>query len=456
MKKILLTITAVCITASLMAGGLVTNTNQSAAFTRLLSKNASVMVDAAYFNPAGLTKLNDGIHFSLSNQIITQTKTITNNYSLLNEDSYTGDVKAPFFPSFYGVYKKGKFAVSLGFNPIGGGGGAEYKTGLPSFEMDIADLVPLLASFGMPTDQYSADIFLKGTSVYFGYQANVAYAINDMLSVAVGGRLVTAKNTQDGHIKDIMANPTHPVANPTGAMTLMSPFFAGIGETVYAAMTADRELEIVQTGTAFTPIISLNISPVEMLNIALRYEMQTKLELETEVIDDKGAGMFTTGDKIVADMPAMLAFGVDVKPIDKLLLSGSLTMYMDKNNDYDGSADLEIETIDKNFISYSFGAEYAINNMFKIGAGYSGTSTGVNELYQSDLRYSLNTTTFGGGLGISISPMIDVNLGAMMTSYDEGSNDLATRMAGTPLEQTPVETYDTKTVIFSVGVDLHF
>lgn len=451
MKKILLTITAVCITASLMAGGLVTNTNQSAAFTRLLSKNASVMVDAAYFNPAGLTKLNDGIHVSLSNQFITQTKTITNDYMLLNGDEYIGDVKAPLFPSFYGVYKKGKLAVSFGFNPIGGGGGAEYTTGLPSFEMDIAELVPLLASFGMPTDQYSADISLKGTSIYFGYQANVAYAINDMLSVAVGARLVTAKNTQEGAIANIMANPTHPVANPTGAMVLMNPFFTGIGEPVYAGMTADRELDIVQTGTGFTPIISVNVSPIDMLNIALRYEMQTKLTLVTEVIDGKGAGMFTDGDEIVADMPAMLAVGVDVKPIDKLLLSGSLTMYMDKNNDYDGSADLEVEMIDKNFISYSFGAEYAINNMFKISGGYSGTSTGVNDLYQSDLRYSLNTSSFGGGLGVSVTPMIDVNLGAMMTNYDMGTNTLEARAAG-----APVETYDTKTVIFALGVDLHF
>ncbi len=455
MKKILLTISAVCLTASLMAGGLVTNTNQSAAFTRLLSKNASIMVDAAYFNPAGLTKLNDGIHVSLSNQIITQTKTIINNYALLNDDTYVGDVKAPFFPSFYGVYKKGKFAVSLGFNPIGGGGGAEYSSGLPSFEMDIADLVPLLGSFSIPADQYSADIYLEGTSIYFGYQANVAYAINDMLSVAVGARLVTAKNTQQGSIKNIMSNPTVAGVND-GSMTLMSPFFTAIGQPVYAAMTADRELDIVQTGTGFTPIFSVNVTPIEILNIALRYEAKTKLELETEVIDDKGAGMFETGDKIVADMPAMLAIGVDVKPIEKLLLSGSMTMYMDKNNDYDGSADLEVEMIDKNFISYSFGAEYAINDMFKLGAGYSGTSTGVNELYQSDLRYSLNTTTFGGGLGISISPLIDVNLGAMITNYDEGEKDLSARLVGSPFESVPVETYDTKTVIFSVGVDLHF
>lgn len=453
MRKILLTFAAVCFSASLLAGGLVTNTNQSAHFTRMLSKNASVLVDATYYNPAGLTKLSEGFHLSLSNQMINQTKTIKNNYSLLNSlpGGYIGDVKAPFFPSFYAVYRTGKLVISGGFNPIGGGGGAEYMNGLPQFEMDIAELVPLLGSFGLPTDAYSADIYLKGSSIYFGYQANISYEINDMISVAIGGRFVSAKNTTQGHISDIQANPTHPVVNPTGAMIPISDFFTTIGQPEYAALTADREVDVELTGSGFTPIISVNISPVDMLNLAVRYEHKTNLTLTTEVFDGKGGGIYTNGDEVVADMPAMIAFGADLRPMDKLLLSGSATMYMDKNNDYDGSEALEIEMIDKNFLSYSFGAEYAINGMFKISAGYSGTSTGVNELYQSDLRYSLNTSTIAGGIGITISPLIDINLGAMMTSYAEGTKDIDRGVFG-----TAVETYDTETMVFAIGVDLHF
>ena len=65
------------ISGSLLAGGLVTNTNQSAMFTRLQSRNASTDIDAVYFNPAGLTKLGDGFYVSLNNQTIKQTQTIT-------------------------------------------------------------------------------------------------------------------------------------------------------------------------------------------------------------------------------------------------------------------------------------------------------------------------------------------------------------------------------------------
>ncbi|MDZ7634495.1 MAG: hypothetical protein U5L72_08695 [Bacteroidales bacterium] len=144
MRKILTLVSAMAITGSLFAGGLVTNTNHSAYMVRMLSRQASTGVDAAYFNPAGLTKLADGFHFSVNNQTIGQTKTITNDYYFLTEKptEYVGTVSAPIFPGVYAVYKTGKLAFSAGFNPIGGGGGAEYATGLPSFETQIANLVP--------------------------------------------------------------------------------------------------------------------------------------------------------------------------------------------------------------------------------------------------------------------------------------------------------------------------
>jgi hypothetical protein len=60
MRKILTFVAGTLITGSLLAGGLVTNTNQSAMYTRLQSRNASTSIDAVYYNPAGLTKLGDG------------------------------------------------------------------------------------------------------------------------------------------------------------------------------------------------------------------------------------------------------------------------------------------------------------------------------------------------------------------------------------------------------------
>jgi long-chain fatty acid transport protein len=456
MRKLLTFIVAMSITGSLLAGGLVTNTNQSAMFTRLQNRNASTSIDAVYFNPAGLTKLGDGFHASLNNQTIGQTKTVGNNYAYLTGTprDFVGDVSAPIYPGVYVAYKTGKLAFSAGFNPIGGGGGAKYNTGLPSFEMPISDLKPLLTGMGLTTTQYTADIFFEGTSVYFGYQANVSYAINDMFSVALGGRYVTAKNTYNGHIKSIMINPLHPLINPTAALISAPAFFTTIGQPTYAAMTSDREVDVEQTGSGFAPIISVNASPSEMLNISVRYEFQTKLELTTKVIDNKSGGIFTDGSKSIADMPAMLAIGIDYKPMEKLSVAATFNTYFDKNVDYDGSESLDVNMIDNNFMEYGLGLEYSLSEKLRVSGGWIATNTGVNSNYQTDQRYSTNTNSFGAGFGFRISPKIDLNLGGQYTMYAEDSKD-ATHLLGTiPVPYT--ETYNKSTWAVGIGLDFYF
>ena len=193
------------------------------------------------------------------------------------------------------------------------------------------------------------------------------------------------------------------------------------------------EADVVEEGSGFTPIISVNITPNEMFNISLKYEFKTTLDLTTTVIDGKDAGgMFEDGAIKVADMPALLSAGVGVHPTEKLYLAAGMNYFFDKNNDYDGSRDLEVEMIDKNFFDYSAGIEYALTKMIKISAGYAGTVTGVNDKYQSDQRYSLNTSTFGGGIGLTLSPMIDINLGGMYTVYKDGGKTTPSGITGVP------------------------
>ena len=240
MRKLLTIVAATLISGSVLAGGLVTNNNQSAMFTRTQNRNASTGIDAVFYNPAGLTKLGNGFFASVNNQSIFQTQTVTNNYEYLSgakPRTYIGDVKAPIYPGVYIVYNTGKLSFSAGFNPIGGGGGATYKTGVPSFESQAAELVPLLSSApnNIPTTAYSADIYFKGSSVYFGFQGNIGYKISDMFSVAVGGRLVSAKNAYEGYMKNISINPNYPAFgaafNGTN-MVLASTFFTAGATTL--------------------------------------------------------------------------------------------------------------------------------------------------------------------------------------------------------------------------------
>jgi|WetSurMetagenome_2_1015567.scaffolds.fasta_scaffold17972_4 long-chain fatty acid transport protein len=453
MKKILTLFSALALTGALFAGGLVTNTNQSALYTRLQNRNASTDIDAVYYNPAGLTKLGDGFHFSLNNQTIGQTRDIITTYSILNgtPKDYKGTVSAPIYPDVYAVFNKGKLSFSFGFCPVGGGGGATYKQGLPSLEMPIADLKSILTSMGLNTTEYSADLYFKGSSVYFGYQVNVAYEINDIWSIAAGVRLVTAKNTYKGSIENIMINPIY-AGNPTGANMIPAPtFFTAIGQPTYAAKTSDRYADAEMTGKGFAPIISVNITPSEKLNFSIKYEFKTPLELKTTVNDNKSAGMFIQDSTAIADMPALLAVGINFRPINKLLLSGSFNYYFDKAVDYDGQSDVENVLIDKNFVEGGLGIEYGLTEKLRASAGWVATFTGVNDEYNSDMEYSTNTNSFGAGFGYRVTPKIDINLGGSYTFYKDGSEDYTSDIG---LQANNV--YKKKTWIIGVGVDLNF
>lgn len=480
MKRTILVISTLVVTGSLFAGGLVTNTNQSALYTRLQSRNASTSIDAVYYNPAGLTKLSDGFHFSLNNQTIGQTQKVRTSYEPLNGSpkEYVGKVSAPIYPGAYAAYKTGKLALSLGFNPVGGGGGATYETGLPSFEMKVADMVPTLVAQLTPLDQYifsvtgndpnfngitgyNSTIYFKGSSIYFGLQANASYEINEMLSVAVGGRYVMANNKYEGYIKDvtITAPSVHGGVQTPGdylrriATTpgLPAPNVATLnGTAAYLDDITTVEADAVMKGTGITPILSINFTPVgDLINIGLKYEFKTKMKLTTTVNDGKDAeGLFIQDSVAIKDMPAMLGLGVDIRPSDRLLISGSFNYYFDKGVDYDGEADVDSVLIDNNFVEAGLGIQLGLTEKLSVSAGWLTTVTGVNNNYQSDMRYSLNTNTFGGGLGVKVNDMIDINLGGSYTIYKEGSNTYRNKRA--------TDIYNKNTWVAAIGLDFHF
>jgi long-subunit fatty acid transport protein len=567
-KKLLLAFSAAFLSTSIMAGGIMTNANQSAAYARLLARNASLGIDAVYYNPAGLTKLGNGFYLSLNNQSIFQTKDIVNNYTYLHgspEAKYTGNVKAPVFPGVYAVYKMDKLAFSFGFNPVGGGGGAKYDTGLPSFEMGISDLVPKLGPKsetdpGFGVTDYKANINFEGTSVYFGYQFGISYEVNPCLSLFAGVRTVSAKNTYKGSIKDIMVNPNYTAPTVPG---LTPPTFAGnfmradafgsqmkeyftSGATVYTGVatqytgaataagnlaaaglgaytfaqaqqagaitaiqqaqlegallaagqpvttpiaqaqvvyttvagqatagaaklsggalqmdvlargTGDVDVDVVQKGTGYTPIFGVNLTIAEKLTLAIKYEMITKIELTNETKVD-GSGLFPDKKTSRSDMPAMLSIGASYPVIKKLNASLGFNYYWDKKADY-GKKNLEgilvtnDEVIDKNFYEISLGLEYNFTEKFLLSAGFNYAKTGVSEAYQNDLSYSNTSNTVGFGGQYKITPAIGLNLGALLTMYQDNSKTFNHKLGTNNIPVT--ENYGKSTWLVAIGLDI--
>lgn len=549
MRKILTFIAGTLIAGNLLAGGLVTNTNQSASWVRMPSRNASTEIDAAYYNPAGLMKLDNGFHFSLNNQIISQTRTITSTYPYLNSSEYKGTVFAPFFPSIYAAFKMNKFAVSLGFMPIGGGGGATYENGLPSFEMGISDLVPGLYAKGINATAYKVDIFFEGSSLFLGYQGAISYKINDMISIAAGARYVTAKNTYTGHLQDVLvtingtdvpisdyffgvaANLTSFIGVPTllapalptyGGLTLAQAQAGGIltatqragieagltgaiglsqgtvdamtlnqvSGTITSAtpaitpkiteanatgtLTADKTADVIQKGSGIAPFFSVNISPVENLNIAIKYEMATKLELVNETKQDLLIGytatgtpitQFPDGEKFRNDMPATLTIGAELK-LSKIKIAAGGNYYFDKSADYGHKWDNDLsgltptvhidnsEIIANNGLALHAAAELSLTDKFLVSAGWAWANKGVNAAYQSDLTFANATHTIGLGGAYNVNDKIRINIGGGYTMYLEDSKTVNHFLGTTNL--LPTETYTKNTMMLGIGLDLSF
>ena len=425
---------------------IVTNTNQSAAYLRLLARNASMDIDAVYYNPAGLTKLKNGWHVSLSNQTINQTKTVVNDFLLLNNHTYEGKVNVPIFPDAYLVWKKDKLAFSLGFGPNAGGGSADFTTGLPSFEVPISQLPAMITGMGLSTTKYSADIAFKGSSIYLGFQANASYAVSEMFSLAAGFRYIMATNTYEGHLNDVKINPAHPLLNPTGAMMSAVTFFTAIGQPVYAAMVANKSVDVEQTGTGITPILSLHATPMPELNLSLRYEFNTKLEMTNKTTAD-GTGLFPDGAKFRDDIPAILAFGADyaVSPQFRAMLSFSY--YFDTSANWDGGEDL----VDSNTYEIAVGLEYDVTDLITVSAGYMMTNYGVSEAYQSDQSHVLDANTFGLGARLHLSPKLCLDLSGLISNYTDTSRQIAYIPFGVYREL-----YQRTTFAFSLGLGYRF
>ena len=157
-------------TSTVFAGGILTNTNLSARYARLLALEASISVDAAYHNPAGTIKLPEGFHFAVANQTIFQERTITSTFAPMTgsgSKDFIGKTSSPVVPSIQGVYKQGRWALSGSFGVVGGGGKATFNDGLPSFESQLSMLPPLINQFapGLVSAIPGASLTSKGYSL---------------------------------------------------------------------------------------------------------------------------------------------------------------------------------------------------------------------------------------------------------------------------------------------------
>lgn len=412
MRRIALAGLCLLLAGAVFAGGIVTNNNQSTQYIRTMSRNASTDMDAAYYNPAGIALMDEGFAIGLSNQTIFQNREVTSDvYPHFNgSDTFEGSVSALIFPNLFLAYKTGNLGLSLAFAPVGGGGSATYDDGLPSFEMMFAGYIgapaavfdPALAPFGNITGFSEYFASFEGSSMYLGTQANISYAVNEMLAVGLGVRYLMATNVYDGAIDVTYAAD------------------GGLGDLPPMEFRVDAE----QSGTAYTPIVSAHLTPMDGLAISFRYEHLTALELENTPGDDDNMGMFPDSVTVHADMPAMVSCGISYDLMEKLAASLSVNYYLNTGVDWDWPDGEAAEDYLDNGFEVGVGFEYALTEDMTASLGYLFGDMGAKQEYQNDLSYTMDFSSFGFGGKYAINDQMTVDLGGFYTMYTETADAL--------------------------------
>jgi long-chain fatty acid transport protein len=406
MKKLLISLCVaglmVSSTSPIFAGGIENKHNWSAEYIRTLNRNAATdSADAVVYNPAGVMKMEDGLYLKLDGQYVL--KEYSNTFAGIEYETDEPD----FIPSLFALYKKDKWAAYGAVTVVVAGGQVDFKDGdTTTFLLGQALTAP--PPFGLGGSL--SDHRLKGESYFIGYTLGGAYKINDMVSVSLGARYVDASREFKGYA------------------TLLGTVLGDIRPAV------DYE----ETGHGWGGIIGVNIAPTEQLNIGIRYETKTSIDLRTDVKYDTvpgGLPGLVDGAKRNRDMPGLFGLGVSYKFNPKIKVDANFTWYLNNDVDWDDNPVTATNDESQKDNGYDLGiaCEYTFNSKWKASVGYMYTWVGIEPEDMKIETPELDGGTIAGGIAYKATPNLEFNFGILRVFYNDKTTDL-----GIKYEKDPV------------------
>ena len=503
--------------SNMLAGGLLTNTNQHIAFNRMLSREASIAIDGVYYNPAGVAFLGEGHHLALNWQLAYQDRIIKNDYALFTNNvnapitprEFKGKAFAPVIPSLQYAYNKGNWSFQANFNLIGGGGKCTFDNGLGSFEKIVAETAMGACALAGAIDQvghaaglpaqvfskdemfgskgsYSYNSYMHGRQYYYGLSIGAAYKFNDHFSAFAGLRTVYASCNYYGYVEDIKVGnmPLYKVLDPT------KPDAANI------------ELSCDQTGLGFTPIIGVDFKAGRW-NFAAKYEFKTRMRLKNKSVN-KAPSIGALADNLHAayteqlHVPAATATAILGNPLiqgamaqlkqqfdtklqnaigeyeDGKKIAGDIPSYLAVGVGYKPVDALRINVgfhwfddknatsynnrnkeLDRGTFEYNAGVEYDLNKKFTVSTGWQRTSYGVSDKYMDDKSFVVSSNSVAVGGVYHINKKMDLNVAYFHTFYDHKKTSESVALnAQTSINYS--SDYTRNNNVFGVGLDIHF
>lgn len=481
MKKRIITVVSLVMVfgSTMLAGGLMTNTNYHIAFDRMFARGATTDIDAAYSNPAGLVWGHEGLQLSLNFQKPWQNRdieTFAPNYLAVPSGTpgfdptfsypgytinqkYGGKASAPIVPALFASYKKDRWAVSTMIGIVGSGGYVEYKDGIPMFSlatmaklMDATKAMPVAMGGPMTPDKYYIDSEMKGKQYIYGAQANFTYKVTDFLAAAVGVRANYYDGFNRGHV--LAAVPTSP-----------------------ATELINLQLDCLQKGWGVAPIVSVDFHQGP-LTLSARYEFRTKIytkndtkTLYAKVKNTDPATMAAVpyvegpmalaqfGDKVAPyqdgartryDMPSLLVVAADYEFTPKLRASLEYHFFDDRHAEMANKRQKELKHGTHEILA---GVEYDINEKFTVSCGGQRTDYGLSDGYQTNTSFACDSYSLGCGGAFNVNDHIRINASYFCSLYSDykktSVNYLDTPYPG-------IDTYSRTNHVIGVGVDYKF
>ena len=442
MKKFLLIgATALMVSNSTFAGGILTNTNQNAAFLRNPSRDAVIAIDGVYSNPAGIAFLPQGFHLSVSWQAAWQKRQMDVNNKLFQlnggkaDKYFEGVAKAPVIPSFQAAYViNDKWSVSAQFAVGGGGGECEFAEGLPMFEELVGGQLA-----GAQATSYGLSQNLTGKQFFYGFQVGATYRLADNFSVFGGARGVLANCAYEGAISNITANgvaagsylsgvkamvdaglaqlePVKDVAGYKEQCQQLAAQSAALAQGA-ALLGSDFNLDCAQSGFGITPIIGLDWN-LGKLNLAAKYEFRTKINLENDS-ENTSANVtalmpaYADGAKVRSDIPAILALGAQYQFTDAVRVMGGFHYYWDKD-----AKGTPIKKGDNTWEA-NLGIEWDVNDKILLSLGGQRTQYGFDDTDMADTNFNISSSAICLGGAYKFSEKMKLNVGYMHSFYDD-------------------------------------
>lgn len=410
--------------------------NMSTEWIRTGNRNAATdSTDIVIYNPAGLTKMSEGLHLNFGNQSLFRSPEHTFDLGLPasnGEKTRKQDDPDLFLPNIYGSYNTGKWAFFGGLYVPGGGATADYPDG--SINTQFIGALTVMGSGGMFTG-FKND-FLEASSYYLTTEIGAAYQCNEKISLAFGLRYINALN----EVK--------------GGATFID---AGGNEHAYR-LRYDTDADGVGG------IFGMNISATDNLNIGMRYETRVVLNFHTDVKRNDFPDEFELiecYEKNRRDFPGMVGIGAEYRLSEKLTTEVDFNWYMQKDADWGQSSQGE-DLSDLAGDCWSLGGTFAyqLNDYLLVSVGtiytkfeWDDIDAYYEEIGAFEVLYTDNWH-LGAGFAWKIKENVTFNFAVGQTIWDDKTIEYV-RAADNGLPPVDVETENSTTTV-AFGFDLAF